>query len=274
MLTRAIAVPEQQVVPVAHLWIPRAPRVAFPLARPTIGKEAVDQDPQTENISTKQRLIETGEHLFGAFGFERISLKEVAEAAGQRNRSAVQYHFGSKHGFVSAILADRVFRVDAVRMKQFEALKDANPAGIDARDLLKIMWLPDLTMAMPDGRHAFCRFSLQYYLNPEVGTHPYYSGDPRTGLSRINIEGRQSTLFSAGNMLRSHFGDLSQRVYYRRISILSMMFLSSVIEYDNAQTALGSNRESYDIEPIIDMSIGALSAPIHRQSSRNRKIIR
>jgi AcrR family transcriptional regulator len=259
----------EQVVSAALSGIPRTKRAALPLVRAMTGKDAVDQDPQNESLSTKQRLIETGEQLFGAFGFERISLKEIAEAAGQRNRSAVQYHFGSKHGFVSAILADRVFRVEAVRAQRFDALKVSTAGEISARDLLKIMWLPDLTMTASDGSHAFCRFSLQYYLKPAVGTHPYYSGDSKTGLARINAEGRQSCLFSVGDLLRSRFGEIGQAVYYRRITTLSMMFLSSVIEYDNARTTSSTKRRRpYDVEPIIDMSIGALSAPGGRRQSQ------
>ncbi len=216
-----------------------------------------------EKTPTKERLITTGERLFGQHGFDGISLREIAEAAGQRNRSAVQYHFKTKHDFVSAILADRVSRLDILRRERFELLKRSKENGdYSPRDLLKLMWLPDISITGPDGSHVFCRFSLQYYLKPNAGTHPFYRRDPRTGESTTSPNGRQSTLFAVGDMLHDHFKSLTEKTYYARISTLSMMFLSSVVEHDNTRAlANARKRPSYDIEPIVTMSIGALSAP-------------
>jgi AcrR family transcriptional regulator len=58
---------------------------------------------KTEN--TKLLLMRTAERLFLERGFELVSLREIAAAAGQGNPAVVAYHFGDLRGLVNAILA-------------------------------------------------------------------------------------------------------------------------------------------------------------------------
>jgi AcrR family transcriptional regulator len=216
-----------------------------------------------ERSSTKDVLIETGELLYGQHGFNGISLREIAAVAGQRNCNAVQYHFKNKFGFVSAILADRVSRLDALRLRRFEELKAKMPAGdYAARDLLKVIWGPDLSIVGPHGMHTYIRFSLQYYLQPDAGAHPFYDRDRETGWGQVTELGQSSCLLHATNLLRSKFAPIQQESFDRRIGLLSMMYQCSVVEHDNAH-ALGNRktRPAYDFDSVIDMAIGALSAP-------------
>ena len=216
-----------------------------------------------ERSSTKNLLIETGELMYGQHGFNGISLREIASAAGQRNCNAVQYHFKNKYGFVSAILADRVSRLDALRSQRFEELKRSVQGDIcDPCDLLRIIWLPDLSLVGPNKTHSYVRFSLQYYLQPDAGAHPFYTRDPETGRGHVTEQGHQSCLFHVSYLLRRHFEYIRDETFDRRISLVSMMYQCSVVEYDN-EHVLGSRRKrpAYDIDSIIDTALGALSAP-------------
>jgi len=53
---------------------------------------------------TRQRLVDAATRVFAEQGVENASLLEVARRAGQRNRGAVHYHFGSRAGLVVAVL--------------------------------------------------------------------------------------------------------------------------------------------------------------------------
>ena len=53
---------------------------------------------------TRELLLNTVERLFAEHGVEAISNRQVSEAAGQANNSAVGYHFGSKEDLVVAML--------------------------------------------------------------------------------------------------------------------------------------------------------------------------
>lgn len=211
---------------------------------------------------TKDVLIDTGELLYGQHGFNGISLREIAAVAGQRNCNSVQYHFKSKHDFVSAILQDRVLRLDALRTERFVELKRMVPRqSYDARELLKLVWMPDLSIVGPHRIHTYIRFSLQYYLQPGAGAHPFYTRDLQTGRTESTTAGEQSCLFHINNLLQRYFHHIPLQTFHRRFIALSMMYQCSVVEYDNEQ-AMGTRkkRPPYDIEAIIDMAIGALSA--------------
>ena len=42
---------------------------------------------------TKARLMTAAEGLFAEYGIEAVSARQIALAAGQRNQSAIRYHF-------------------------------------------------------------------------------------------------------------------------------------------------------------------------------------
>jgi AcrR family transcriptional regulator len=55
-------------------------------------------------IDTRQRLLDAAIRVFAEQGVETASLLEIARRAGQRNRGAVHYHFGSRSGLLAAVL--------------------------------------------------------------------------------------------------------------------------------------------------------------------------
>jgi AcrR family transcriptional regulator len=212
-------------------------------------------------LSTKARLIGTGERLFGLYGFDGISLREIAAASGQRNCNAVQYHFKSKAGFIRAILEDRLTRIDILRGEALAELQQRKAeAEWTADDLLRIMWLPTMAIVGEDGGHSFCRFSLQFNLKPDAAPHPFYDHDVRSGASRPSPRGAQSHLFRAAGLLRSRY-PLSDAAFFKRITALSMMFLCSVVEHDNLHAQARTPRAPYEPESILRMALGALAAP-------------
>ncbi|MQY26544.1 TetR/AcrR family transcriptional regulator [Nocardia aurantia] len=58
--------------------------------------------------SAKQQLILTAERLYARHGLDGVPLRQISSEAGMANKSAVQYHFGSKPGLIDAILVNRV----------------------------------------------------------------------------------------------------------------------------------------------------------------------
>lgn len=58
--------------------------------------------------SAKQQLVLTAERLFAEHGLDGVSLRQIGVAAGSANKSAVQYHFGSRDALVRAILVNRL----------------------------------------------------------------------------------------------------------------------------------------------------------------------
>jgi AcrR family transcriptional regulator len=67
-------------------------------------------------------LIEQAERLFAERGIEAVSLRDVSGAAGQRNHSAAQYHFGDRQGLVAAVFRNRMTEVNRRRHERLDAL--------------------------------------------------------------------------------------------------------------------------------------------------------
>jgi AcrR family transcriptional regulator len=63
----------------------------------------------------KLALIRAGEELFARQGINGARINELTERAGQRNQSALHYHFGSREGLLAAIVQRHVDAVDGVR---------------------------------------------------------------------------------------------------------------------------------------------------------------
>ena len=53
---------------------------------------------------TRQHLIDAATRAFAQYGVHNASLLEITRQAGQRNRGAVHYHFGSRQGMLAAVL--------------------------------------------------------------------------------------------------------------------------------------------------------------------------
>ncbi|MGY2704488.1 TetR family transcriptional regulator [Nocardioides sp. HB32] len=53
---------------------------------------------------TRRALVEAATEVFAEHGVFAASLVEVTRRAGQRNRGAVHYHFGSREGLLAAVL--------------------------------------------------------------------------------------------------------------------------------------------------------------------------
>ncbi|MET0908751.1 MAG: helix-turn-helix domain-containing protein, partial [Ilumatobacteraceae bacterium] len=58
--------------------------------------------------ASARRIVEVAERLFALHGIDGVSLRQIAAAAGTANNSAVNYHFGSKDGLITAIFQYRL----------------------------------------------------------------------------------------------------------------------------------------------------------------------
>jgi TetR/AcrR family transcriptional regulator, regulator of cefoperazone and chloramphenicol sensitivity len=65
--------------------------------------------------NTRERLLREAERLFASRGVHQATSREITEAAGQRNVSALTYHFGSREAVLWAILDRHNEPVDTIR---------------------------------------------------------------------------------------------------------------------------------------------------------------
>lgn len=68
-----------------------------------------------DRTDTKAQLAEEAERLFAERGIWQVPSREIVEAAGQRNTSAISYHFGSRDGVLEYLLHQHGDPIDAQR---------------------------------------------------------------------------------------------------------------------------------------------------------------
>jgi AcrR family transcriptional regulator len=104
---------------------------------------------------TTERLILVAEQLYADHGLDAVSLRQIAEAAGQKNHAVVQYHFGTKEELLRAIVRYRTEAAQDERRVALDALEHTGRQH-DVRGLLDAAFVP-LVRSQPPGSN-YLRF--------------------------------------------------------------------------------------------------------------------
>ncbi|MDZ4827599.1 MAG: TetR family transcriptional regulator [Actinomycetota bacterium] len=97
--------------------------------------------------ATREEIMVAGTRLFARRGLHAVTVRELHEAAGQRNASALQYHFGSREGLLLAIVERYQNPIDEARA---EWLARADDLGGYVEALVEP---PAALLSTPAGRH-------------------------------------------------------------------------------------------------------------------------
>jgi AcrR family transcriptional regulator len=116
-------------------------------------------------VETIDELIDTAERMFAADGVENVALTQIVAASGQKNRSALHYHFGSRGGVLTAVLDRRLTPINARRHALLEALPaDARPIDIVRADIAALA----LTVVEEPWGPAYISILAQVRFHPQL----------------------------------------------------------------------------------------------------------
>lgn len=138
--------------------------------------QVLDMDaPPRRNARTEQtrrRILATAEQLFAEQGLASVSLNEITRAAGQKNRNAVHYHFGSKEALLQAIFEKHQAPITAARNAALDRIEN-NPQHT-LRDVISALVIPVAErLDDSDGGVAYVRISAQLTAtNIQAWFHP------------------------------------------------------------------------------------------------------
>lgn len=120
------------------------------------------------SAQTRARFIDAAETLFAERGVESVSLNEITVSAGQRNRNALQYHFGNREGLLQAIIDRHAETVHRLRLDYMAgaAFTELAPAQAAARAL--VMPLAQHIETDPAGAHYVKILSQLAALNSDI----------------------------------------------------------------------------------------------------------
>jgi AcrR family transcriptional regulator len=150
-------------------------------------------------------------------GIDGVSLREINRAAGQRNATALQYHFGDRNGLVRAIIEKHRADTDPRRhalLDQYEA------CGVDDLSTLAGALVLPLAakLADPDGGRAYLQINCDVYIQPELRVELLPPRDPtnsvwrwHTLLDPLVSEQEKRILHTRFPALRFAFVELARR---------------------------------------------------------------
>lgn len=86
---------------------------------------------QERSQNTKLALMKAGLTLFAQKPFGEVKLKEILDLAGQKNRNALQYHFGSKRALFERILLEQADNIDELRQQLINAISSTGDLTVE-----------------------------------------------------------------------------------------------------------------------------------------------
>lgn len=202
---------------------------------------------------TAEQLLITAERLLAEKGLGAVSMREIAREAGQRNHSALSYHFGSQDGLIEAILDYRMAPLNQQRQQQLDVLKAEGRAD-DIRSLVEVMIRPFAEELLKPADQS-------YYLSllSQLMSH-------REWQSLFTAhERRASAVLEVGTLLVELMQqEHSEQIAVERMRLMGLHLLNTVGEWDamrrRGELELDAESLEWRIENLMDYQVGALMA--------------
>ncbi|HEY1281401.1 MAG TPA: helix-turn-helix domain-containing protein [Acidimicrobiales bacterium] len=207
--------------------------------------------PEPDN--TKERILDVALRLFSENGIYQVPISQIREAAGQRNASAVQYHFGNRDGLIRAIV-DR--HIDAIHFRRVDLLEATSTAD-EPTAVALALFAPLAEMLDGDWRDlAYLRFI------GELLTRPEFRFEDITAL--VGHE-HADVANEAIERILSHGSPLPKTLRDERIRAAAIMVMHSLAEQATLRAG-GIGRRPLPtaivLANLVDMYVAALLAPV------------
>lgn len=212
-------------------------------------------DGQIELSDTKMGLLLAAERLFATQGIAATTIRQINTEAGQKNSSAIHYHFGSRDAILDAIIAIRVTPANAQRVKLLEdARAKSDGDAMTTETIIDILLKPGIDRFLnTEGPNFSQRFLIQLRMNIEAWRR--YERDRQAWtLIELQDELRRSRPHLPPHIVRNRF----------RNAVNFSMF--EMAEIEGAEDRLGPrysrDEASFRIEELRSNLTAMLDAPI------------
>ena len=206
--------------------------------------------------TTKNALMRAAEKLVAEQGVENISIREIVACAGQKNESALQYHFKNLSGLLHAIHQQRSAQVQA-RRADLLARTLAQTSKPSLRQLCTMMIEPAFLLARSDGdfRNYIKAFGHELAL---AETSPLDLAHSQGG---GGASGEQ-----VGHLLKATLPDLNTADYQRRMEAAVMLCSVSMYRQARQKNAFRGKHSDLFFHSLVDALVGLLSAPVSSET--------
>lgn len=199
--------------------------------------------------STQDKLLRAALHLMARQGID-VPLRDINELAGQRNASALHYHFGGRPELLAAII-DR-YRLSDDEHAAIEAELRSGPH--DIREVVEgLVHRSCAWLATPDGRD-YIRFVFQFVVRLPLREH-LIDGTETPSLASVRAQ---------ADLIHEALPDLPERIVRERaVASLDLVLLqvaerARIIDDEGGRGLLA---EAEWMANLVDMASGLLTAP-------------
>ena len=198
---------------------------------------------QTRSKQTRQSMMRALEKLGAKHGLENVTVKAILEESGQKNASALQYHFGNRQGLILAVF---IARTNEARTKRAELFREllAQRGTLSLRELWRV-WMEPVFMlarANPDFRRYVKTFAQHYAFSEQ----PL---EEETGGSREHE-------ILMGNMLRECLGHLDEPIARARTLAVTRFIALSMALHSREPRAFRGPQSDIFLNNLIDEATG------------------
>ena len=198
---------------------------------------------------TRERLLRGAEHVFARSGID-APIREIHVLAGQRNASAVQYHFGSKQALMQAIIERHALSDD----ERATIRADLRPRRDDPRSMVDAIVRRIVSYLGDESDRDFLRIAFQLLVRSPVRRHLV------EGVDRPDIVSFEAEL----DMIRGAVPHLPQRVATER-AVAGLTFITQQVAerariIDDSPGELILDEVDF-VANLVDMTTALLTAP-------------
>lgn len=129
------------------------------------GKDLTSHSGDRRTVRSRTLLIDAAEQIIATKGIEALTLRDVQQIAEQRNKSAINYHFGSREGLIEAVVRRQTERMAARRDERMGRLQ--GPLESQSPTALLDLLISPIMDGVFDSPHSFEARCLQ-----EFGSRP------------------------------------------------------------------------------------------------------
>jgi AcrR family transcriptional regulator len=205
-----------------------------------------------------EALVTACERLIAERGFHGVTASEVVRAAGQRNNSAIVYHFGSWEGLLDAVWARHTAAINEHRVALLAHTRNSRRADLPA--LVSAYVVPLVADIKQHQPSYWARFNEQWLAVAPLNVFSRPAGAPGSDHNprADEVSVLADTFRRTINLLRH----LSPKDRSRRVALMARFVISALAawERDQAEEQPAISLEHLSSE-LVGLAVALLEAP-------------
>jgi AcrR family transcriptional regulator len=213
--------------------------------------------------ATRRKIVAAAERLFAERGIHSVSLAEINLASEQRNRNAVQYHFGNKRALMQAIFDKHAPAIARQRRQILDGIESSSSFSLD--DLVSALVLPVAEKLNDrDGGEAYVQINAQLAFSNSLRFHHAGESD-RDQNAELRLAG----------LLQQRLKHLDESVLELRLALAVDLMFHALADHAELRNQSDDNRPLTHTPLVVSQLIDSITALLETPpSDRSRELLR